>query len=103
MDEELKANLSKKSTWTRGLYMLLFAVFYSVAEVVIGAVVIFQFLFALFTGKTNARLVILGRSLSIYVYEVLLYLTFNSEDKPYPFGDWPQVQTDEKLPATKTE
>lgn len=103
MATELKTNLRKKSTWMRGLYMLLFAVFYSIAEVVIGAVVIFQFLFALFTGKTNARLVLFGRSLSIYVYQVMLYLTFNSEEQPYPFGEWPQAHTEQQMAAAKTD
>lgn len=89
MDNELKENLKQKKTWLRGLYMLLFAIFYSVAEIVIFVVVVFQFLLALFTGRTNARLVMFGKSLSTYVYQVMLYLTFNSEEMPFPFGDWP--------------
>jgi hypothetical protein len=89
MEHEFKENLKQKKTWLRGLYMLLFAIFYSVAEIVIFVVVVFQFLLALFTAQTNARLVLFGKSLSTYVYQVLLYLTFNSEDKPFPFGEWP--------------
>lgn len=93
MDHELKENLKQKKTWLRGLYMLLFAIFYSVAEIVILVVVLFQFLLALFTARTNARLVLFGKSLSTYVYQVMLYLTFNSEDKPFPFGEWPAADT----------
>lgn len=93
MDHELKENLKQKKTWLRGLYMLLFAIFYSVAEIVILVVVVFQFLLALFTARTNARLVLFGKSLSTYVYQVMLYLTFNSEDKPFPFGEWPAADT----------
>lgn len=93
MDHELKENLKQRKTWLRGLYMLLFAIFYSVAEIVILVVVVFQFLLALFTARTNARLVLFGKSLSTYVYQVMLYLTFNSEDKPFPFGEWPAVDT----------
>ena len=90
MDGEIKQNLRERKTWLRGLYMLLFAVFYGVAEVVITAVVVFQFLLALFTGRTNQRLLKLGQSLSTYVYQIILFLTFNTDHHPYPFGAWPK-------------
>lgn len=93
MDTELKSNLSSKQTWMRGLYMLLFVVIYHVAEVVIGAVVVLQFLFSLITGQTNLRLLQFGHSLSRYVYQIFSYLTFNSEEKPFPFADWPASDT----------
>lgn len=90
MSNELKAHLKERRTWLRGLYMLLFAIFYTVAEIVITAVVIFQFLLALFTGSTNERLLKLGQSLGTYVYQILQFLTFNTDYHPYPFGAWPK-------------
>lgn len=56
MNDGIKQNLQESSIWKRALYMLLFALFYSVAEMVLFAVVIFQFLFKLTTGETNKRL-----------------------------------------------
>lgn len=90
MSNELKAHLKERRTWLRGLYMLLFAIFYTVAEIVITVVVIFQFLLALFTGSTNERLLKLGQSLSTYVYQIIQFLTFNTDYHPYPFGAWPK-------------
>jgi len=90
MSDELKGHLKERKTWLRGLYMLLFAIFYTIAEVVITAVVIFQFLLTLFTGNSNERLLKLGQSLSTYVYQILQFLTFNSDHHPYPFGAWPK-------------
>ena len=90
MSDELKAHLKERKTWRRGLYMLLFVIFYSIAEIVITAIVLFQFLMALFTGRTNERLVKLGQSLGTYVYQILQFLTFNSDYHPYPFGAWPK-------------
>jgi hypothetical protein len=90
MSNELKAHLKERKTWLRGLYMLLFAVFYSVAEIVITVIVLFQFLLALFTGRTNERLLKLGQSLGTYIYQILQFLTFNSDYHPYPFGAWPK-------------
>lgn len=89
MTHDYKKNLKQTSTWKRGLYMLLFAVFYGIAEVVLIAIIVFQFLLKLFTDVTNARLLQLGQNLSTYIYEILQYLTFNSDYQPYPFGEWP--------------
>lgn len=90
MSNDVKDNIKSQSTWKRGLYMLLYAIFYTIAEIVLFAVVIFQFLMKLFTGETNQRLRKLGQSLSTYAYQVLLFLSFNTEYHPYPFGAWPE-------------
>ncbi len=89
MDPEFKQKVTAKPTWTRGLYILLFVIIYSIAEIVVYGVVVLQFLFSLFTGKCNDQLLILGKNLSTFIYQVLTYLTYNSDDKPYPFAPWP--------------
>lgn len=89
MDPELKNNLRKRTTWLRGLYMLLYILIFHVAEFVVGVVVVLQFLFTLVSGQTNIHLLQFGQSLSQYVFLILRFLTFNSEDMPFPFADWP--------------
>ena len=50
----------------------------------------FQFISVLFaTGNTNAQLLILGQNLSTTIYQISLFLTFNSEWRPFPFGARP--------------
>ena len=90
MNNDIKENLKQQSTWIRGLYMLMFALFYGIAEVVLFAVVIFQFILKLLTAKNNPRLLKLGQNLATYVYQIIQFLTFNSEYQPYPFGAWPK-------------
>ena len=90
MSTDVKENLKSQSTWLRGLYMLLYVLFSTIAEIVLAAVIIFQFLLKLFTGETNDRLLKLGQSLSTYLYQVFHFLTFNTEYHPYPFGAWPK-------------
>jgi hypothetical protein len=90
MSDDFKMNIKQQSTWLRGLYMLMFALFYGIAEFVLFAVVLFQFLFKLFTGKTNIRLLKLGKGLASYIYQIIQYLTFNSDYKSYPLGAWPK-------------
>ncbi len=103
MDEELKKNIRERKTWLRGLYMLLFLVFYAVAKVIIFTVIAFQFILILLTARTNDRLVKLGQSLSTYIYQLLTFLTFNSDQHPYPFGAWPKGAPSAKKAAKNIE
>jgi hypothetical protein len=90
MNTELKQSLTARATWLRGLFIIIFAVIYCVAEVLLTAVVVFQFLATLFTGETNARLRLFGLSLAAFIYQIVSFVTFNSDEKPFPFGPWPE-------------
>lgn len=92
MDQQLKSNLTSSKHWVRLVYMLLFAIFLYVASFVVGVLVMVQFIFALITGSDNKKLRELGDSLTTYIQQILLFLTFNSEFKPFPFADWPEAQ-----------
>jgi hypothetical protein len=87
-DENIKS-YKDRSVWLRGLYMLIFMFFLGVVKVVAFIVIVFQFLTVLFTADTNKKLLRFGQSLSTYQYQIMLFLTYNSEEHPFPMGDWP--------------
>ena len=33
-----------------------------------------------------------GASLARYVYQCLLFVTYNTDSKPFPFGEWPDAE-----------
>lgn len=99
--DELKSNLLSPQHWLRLIFMLLFVVVLYIAGTVIGVLVALQFLFALITGKDNANLRTLGGSISTYIYQALQFLTYNSEEKPFPFSDWPGANTSAKKSSGK--
>ena len=87
---QLEQNLKRRSTWVRLLFMVVFVAIYMITRIVFGAVVVFQFLWVLFTAETNKQLTGLGQSLATYTYQLMRYLSFNSEEKPFPFNaEWP--------------
>lgn len=90
MDEDIKNNLKDRSNWLRGLFILLFVIFYNVAEIVLMAVVVVQFGFKIITGDVNEKLLNFSKSLSRYIYEVFRFITYESETMPFPFSDWPE-------------
>ncbi|MDA0261551.1 MAG: DUF4389 domain-containing protein [Proteobacteria bacterium] len=83
-----------RHTWERLVYTLLFAIAFNVAEVVLWAIAVVQFLFKLFSGAPNSQLCGFGQSLGTYIYEIILFLTFRSENKPFPFASWPSGAPD---------
>jgi hypothetical protein len=89
--DQLKANVLEIGIWKRGLYMLLFVLIYNVAEFVVMAIAVFQFLFKLITGRTNPRLRSFGGDLSVFVGQIWRFLTFNGDRLPFPFNPWPTL------------
>ena len=85
----IKENLRSKNNWIRGLYILLFAILYGIAEIVLWAIVLYQFGSQLLAGHPNNRLLAFSRGLNAYIYQILQYISYRSDEKPYPFADWP--------------
>ena len=95
MNEVSNETQRDDNIWMRGLYMLLFVLFYSVAEFVMGAVVIVQFGYRVLNDENHPRLLALGAGIALYIYQVLRFLSFNSDEMPFPFSDWPEGDAEE--------
>ena len=76
--------------WIRVLFIAIFWVVFYMSQLVIAAVVIAQCAFTLIGGAPNSQLLVFGDSLSRYVQEILRYVTFNSDQRPFPFSDFPK-------------
>ncbi len=94
-NEQLKSNVTSSKHWLRLVFMLLFAAILQLASLVMWIVVAVQFLFSLITGEDNLHLRRFGHSLSTYIYDVLKFLCYSSEEKPFPFADWPVSENTE--------
>ncbi len=81
--------------WLRFAFMLLFAFILGIISYVVAAVVLLQFIWALVTGEGNDKLREFGSSASQYIYQILRFLTYNSEAKPFPFADWPESEKED--------
>jgi hypothetical protein len=93
MDKELKTRLCAKARWHRFLYMLFFAIALFIATwclLIIGAIALIQFIFSMLVGKPNKQLLSFSESFSQYIYQIINYITFVSDEKPFPYGAWPR-------------
>ena len=93
---KLEQNLKSRATWLRLLFMALFGLFISFAGMIGTVIVVIGFFWVLFTGEVNRELRQIGQAIASYMYEVVRYLTFNTDDKPFPFGGaWPSGETED--------
>ncbi|GAA5316022.1 MAG: hypothetical protein AseanaTS_12270 [Candidatus Pelagadaptatus aseana] len=73
----------------RLVFMLVYAFLLQVALMVLWPVVVVQFGFALFTGSDNEQVRGFAKSLGMFVRQTMDFLTYNTDEKPFPFEDWP--------------
>ncbi len=86
----MQENLKSKSTWLRLVFMVVLYVLCGLASLVASFVVALGFLWVLFTGEANERLKHAGQGIANYVCQIIEYLTYNSEVRPFPFdAEWP--------------
>ena len=97
MSGNIKKNITRCGIWLRLVFMIVMSVAYGVAEFVILAVVVFQFLASLITGRPNNQLARFGRNLARYLQQIIVYVTFATEERPFPFMPWPDEPHEETL------
>ncbi|MFA4994372.1 MAG: DUF4389 domain-containing protein [Bdellovibrionales bacterium] len=91
-EEDLKKNVKDKDTWFRFPYLVVFAVAFYLTIPLTFAILVFQFLAKLFSGSAFAGLSEFGSNLATYQAQLTRYLTFASDEKPFPFGPFPSKQ-----------
>ncbi|MDD7804741.1 MAG: DUF4389 domain-containing protein [Endozoicomonas sp. (ex Botrylloides leachii)] len=90
MNENVINNLKSESRWLRLLFMVVFYFAAYVVGMLLFLVAIIQVIHGFIKGSPNNRLLALSAGLNRYFYQVLQYITYNCNRKPYPFSDWPE-------------
>lgn len=89
MKKEVKQSLQKNEILVRVLLMLFFTVVYSISKFLVIGIMLFQFGTILLSEKPNEQILKFSMSLSTYIYQIIQFLSFNSEQQPFPFSKWP--------------
>jgi hypothetical protein len=88
-------NLRKPAVWIRIVFMVAFAVvLYLIIAPVILVVIIAQILFVFITGSPNSNLRDFSIALVEYIFQILKFLIYATDNKPFPFSNFPSVQDD---------
>ena len=89
MNEQPIPSAPTRNIWMRGLLMILMALAYQLASTLLACVAVIQFMLAALSDAPNSRLMAFGRSLGRYQGQIANFVSFATEDPPFPFTDWP--------------
>ncbi|WP_426157419.1 DUF4389 domain-containing protein [Pseudomonas sp. TSRC2-2] len=90
-----KSETQYESLPLRVLWMIVYLLVWQVAQFILGAVVLVQLIYRLIYGAPSASLMNFGDSLSQFLAQIGRFGTFHSDQKPWPFADWPAPRTPE--------
>ena len=85
---DIKSNLLDSKHWIRLAFMLIYLFLLSVLFFpILLVLVVLQFICALITGRDNDNLRKASEVFCEFLNQVIRYLTYSSDDKPWPFND----------------
>lgn len=74
------------------LYLILFYLIYRITDLVLLLVLLVQTVLNIFSGEPSASIKLFGKSLGLYLQQISEFLSYASEEKPFPFSDWPLIE-----------
>jgi len=78
----------RDALWQRLLFMALFLVLFAIAETLIWAITIVQFLWMLFNaGRPNQSIAEFGARLGVWLKRVAAYQSAATDEKPFPWRE----------------
>ncbi|MCY0965448.1 DUF4389 domain-containing protein [Parathalassolituus penaei] len=91
-DSEFKSNLTSDRFWLRTIYTVIFVIVVRVLDLMLLLLTLVQWVYQLLSGRGHDRLNGFCHALGEYYRQVVHYLTGCTDEKPYPFSDWPKQQ-----------
>ena len=88
--DQIKANLLSTSFWIRVLFMLIFALVLWALWLAAIVICVVQTVIVLITGEINEQLQKLGAIAAQYLSQIVSFMVFATEDKPFPFSPFPE-------------
>lgn len=89
-------NFFSRALWLRILYMIVFYFVSKLVFMLIILITVIQSLSKLITGNVLEPVWKFSQSLNIYILQIMNFLTFHTEEKPFPFSNWPSVVAKKK-------
>ena len=94
---------AKDESLIRLLVMILFAVVLNISISVVMLIGLLQWIIRFIRNDDIVRLKSFSSSLNEFNYQIGQFFTLNSEQKPFPFSDWPTPESTEPSEYDKQE
>lgn len=93
MESTFKSGLKSEGFWVRIMFMAAYFIVFRLLDLLVILVSLAQCLFTLITGKPNSALAQFASGLAVFSKQIIDYLGFSSDQKPFPFQDWAGSQS----------
>ena len=80
-----KQSILSPKTWITFIFMLIYATALYFALFLVASISLLQFLFVLFTSKTNTELTDLNKHVMTFYTDTVSFLLYQTEVRPFPF------------------
>ena len=99
-----KDEVLKSSKWLRLFFMVIYvAIVNAIVLPLIIFIVVIQFLFHLFAGTHSSQLEKVSDWLINFLGECLIYLTYKTEQRPFPFNSEEELNSEDNIVEASTE
>ena len=75
------------------MILFLFILYFSM--MIVGGLIFIQVFCSLLTGKDNENLRDFSANLITFINQILLFLSYNDDRRPFPFASWGEVSTED--------
>ena len=90
--DDLKNKLLNPKHWVRlALMLLMYVILSLLIKAVLFIVLFVQWILVMLNGEPNARLLHFTKGMNVYAYQIMEFITFNSDTRPFPLSDWPET------------
>ena len=85
----LSENIKEPSIWVNFFLKVIYLIFLNFIIPFFGFITLLQFLFSLGSKKPNDNLISFSKKISIYIYQIINFITYSSDERPWPFNSFP--------------
>ena len=86
----LTENIKEPSIWVNFFLKIVYLVFLNFIVPFLGFITLLQLLFSIGSKKPNENLVTFSKKISSYIYQIINFITYSSDQRPWPFNSFPE-------------
>ena len=86
----LTENIKETSIWVNFFLKVIYLVFLNFIIPFLGFITLLQLLFSIGSKKPNENLVSFSKKISSYIYQIINFITYSSDQRPWPFNSFPE-------------
>ena len=86
----LTENIKEPSIWVNFFLKVVYLVFLNFIVPFLGFITLLQLLFSIGSKIPNENLISFSKKINSYIYQIINFITYSSDQRPWPFNSFPE-------------